>query len=132
MITTPETGDAYDVLPFLFPRFGENIEKQITKMHEAVSHVTLRKSYWTTTSHTSSLELRFSDLKKEVREKDGRKEFAGSEGHKLKCDTSSLQMIHDPLTAKDLYLKLALLALVLRRSRFPRSLRDVANRMHRD
>lgn len=80
VIISPETGDVCDVLPFLFPRFRKNIEKQTTKIHEAVSRVAFRKSYWTTTPHTPSLELRFSDLKKRGSREGWAKSFLALKG----------------------------------------------------
>ncbi|KIN97287.1 hypothetical protein M404DRAFT_1006167, partial [Pisolithus tinctorius Marx 270] len=135
-ITAPETQDAYDVLPFLLSRCGRNMEKRVTKMHDAV----------TAFSHDLDMVLRDYQPLDSIED-----EFPKSEVYREKKyggkRISSTQMMRDlladitrtardfnsqSLSAKDLYEDLAVYIPILKRSRLLRSLSEATDSMDLD
>lgn len=130
-ITASATEDASDVLPFLLSRCRTNVEKRITKMHDAVTA--------------------FSGVILEAVLRFAKGEFPNSDqyrkGRYSDDEPSSPQTMCDLLTdtmakarvfnsgdtnlSAEFHIELAMIALILQESRLARCLRDPTSRVYR-
>ncbi|KAI6146328.1 hypothetical protein BKA82DRAFT_994208 [Pisolithus tinctorius] len=139
-ITAPETTGAYDVLPFLFTRCGENIAKRMVKMDDAVrdfSHGLEEVLRHYTPVSSIDEEFPYSTTYRSLQYGDQQVPFVKMMRELLEVIRGRVQAfnLQNPSATPDVYCRyaqLALVAFVLKRSRLLRSLCESTSPMDRN